>query len=188
MTASLPADSPDQQGKNTGSPLASEPVFLLVGQLRSAHGVKGEINMEVLTDFPERLRPNRTVYAGDNHQPLRIDRTRWKDKLLIISFQGINGRDEVSAFRNQLLYIRTEEIPELPDGDYYYHQMIGLKVVDEAGQSVGILTEILETGANDVFVVIPEVGPEVLLPAIEAVILGVNLEKQEITVRPPVWD
>lgn len=107
---------------------------------------------------------------------------------MIISFQGINGRDEVSAFRNQLLYIRTEEIPELPDGDYYYHQMIGLKVVDEAGQSVGILTEILETGANDVFVVIPEVGPEVLLPAIEAVILGVNLEKQEITVRPPVWD
>ena len=188
MTALTPADSPDQQGKNTGSPQASEPVFLLVGQLRSAHGVHGEITMEVLTDFPERLRPNRTVYAGDLHKPLRIERTRWKDKLMIVSFQGITDRDAVLAYRNQLLYIRTEEIPELPDGDYYYHQLIGLKVVDEAGQSVGILTEILETGANDVFVVKPETGPEVLLPAIEAVILTVNLEKQEITVKPQIWD
>jgi 16S rRNA processing protein RimM len=188
MTASIPADLPDQQGKNTGSPQASEPVFLLVGQLRSAHGVHGEITMEVLTDFPERLRHNRTVYAGDDHKPLKIEKTRGKDKLMIISFQEITDRDEVLAYRNELLYIRIEELPDLPEGDYYYHQMIGLKVVDEAGQSIGILTEILETGANDVFVVKPETGPEVLLPAIESVILNVNLENQEITVRPQIWD
>jgi 16S rRNA processing protein RimM len=187
MTDSRPAETPDQQGKNTGSPQASEPVFLLVGRLRSAHGVKGEITMEVITDFPERLRPDRTVYVGDDYKPLRIDQTRWKDKLLIISFHGISDRDAISVYRTQPIYIKTEEMPDLPEGDYYHHQLIGLQVVDESGSSLGTMAEILETGANDVFVVKPELGPELLLPVIESVILNVNLEKGEITVRPQVW-
>jgi len=150
--------------------------------------VRGEITMEVLTDFPERLRPNRTVYIGEQHEPRRIAHTRAKDQLMIVAFQGIADRDAVSVYRNQPLYVRTEDLPQLPDGDYYYHQLIGLKVIDEAGKYVGTLSEILETGANDVFVVKPEEGPEVLLPAIETVILSVDLDKQAITVRPQIWD
>ncbi len=144
--------------------------------------------MEVYTDYPERLRPNRTVYLGEEHRPLRIVHARWKDKLLLLAFQGIDDRDEALNLRNQMLYVRAEESPELPSGDYYHHQLIGLRVIDESNQPVGVLTEILETGANDVFVVEPGSGPAVLLPVIESVVLEVNLEKGEITVRPQLWD
>ena len=188
MTAPDPAVPPDQQGKNTGSPKASEPVFLLVGRFRGAHGVKGEITMEVLTDFPQRLRPNRTVYVGEDHRPLRIHATRWKDHWLLVSFEGIGDRNEAALLRNQPVYVRAEESPPLADGEYYYHQLIGLNVIEESGNRIGVLSEILETGANDVFVVKPEHEPEILLPVIESVILKVDLDAGQIIVKPQTWD
>lgn len=188
MTDPRPAVLPDQQGVNTDPPKACGPVFLLAGKMRTAHGVKGEIAMEVITDYPERLRVNRTVYLGDQYRPLRISHVRWKNQLLLLAFQGIEDRDEALKLRNQLLYVRAEESPDLPEGDYYHHQLIGLRVMDESSQPVGVLTEIIETGANDVFVVTPESGPAVLLPVIESVVLSVNLEKGEIIVKPQLWD
>jgi len=188
MTTPRPAVSPDQQGKNTGSPKASEPVFLLVGRLRSAHGLKGEIAMEVLTDFPQRLCANRIVYVGENRQPLLILRSRWKAQLLLIAFQEIEDRNEASLLCNQPVFVRAEELPPLDDGEYYHHQLIGLKVVEESGKLMGVLSEILETGANDVFVVKPDNTPEILLPVIESVIVNVNLEAGEIIVKPQIWD
>ena len=144
--------------------------------------------MEVYTAYPERLRVNRTVYLGDQHRPLRISHVRWKNQLLLLAFLGIEDRDEALKLRNQMVYVRTEDAPDLPDGDYYHHQLLGLRVIDESSQPVGVLVEIIETGANDVFVVKPESGPSILLPVIESVILSVNLEKGEITVKPQLWD
>lgn len=177
-----------RQDHDTGSPLPGEPVFLAVGRLRHAHGVKGEITMDVLTDFPERLHIGKEVFAGEMHQPLRINSMRGKDKLLLLSFEGFEDCDQVNELRNQILYVRGENLPMLPDGQYYFHQLQGLQVLDEGGKLLGILDEILETGANDVYVVHSMEGKEILLPAIKAVILNVNLEKGEMAVHPPEWE
>jgi len=93
----------------------------------------------------------------------------------------------VAAFRNQYLYVRADELPPLPEGEYYHHQLLGLRVFDLQGNLLGVLSEILETGANDVYVVRDEGGSEILLPVIEGVILEVDLGARRLIVNPPEW-
>jgi 16S rRNA processing protein RimM len=81
------------------------------------------------------------------------------------------------------VYVRADDRPQLPDGEYYHHQLIGLQVVSDEGDILGILTGIIETGANDVYIVRSENDREVLLPAIESVILEIDLERSEMLVR-----
>ncbi len=167
--------------------MPGEPVFLAVGRLRRSHGVIGEILMDVLTDFPERLRVGKIVYIGDAHEEMRIAGIRGHDRELIVHLQGISTPEEVARLRNALVCVKASDLPGLPEGEYYHHQLIGLSVVNEAQSILGRLDSILETGANDVYVVKTPEGKELLLPAVEDVILEVDLAKRQMTVRPPEW-
>ena len=169
---------------STGSPQSGEPVYLAVGKLRRPHGIRGEMVMEVLNDFPERFRPGAVVYVGPRRLPLTIRSVRPFQDMLLIAFEGYNDRDQVSIFRNHLVTVPAHEAPPLEEGEYYYHELLGLRVFTEEGQLLGTLVEILETGANEVYIVEPEGGgPEILLPAIEEVILAVDLEARTMTVH-----
>lgn len=178
-----PDDHRSLQEQATGSPSTGEPVFLVIGRLHRPHGVKGEIVMEIITDFPERLRPGVVVYAGEQQLPLKITGKRIHQRDLLLSFEGYNNPEKVGELRNELLYVRTADRPPLPEGEYYHHQMIGLSVISDDGQYLGRLTQILDNPANDIYVVQPEHGGEILLPAIEDVILDVNLSKRELRVH-----
>lgn len=187
MKGRLRINKDDMQRDATGSLPTGEPVFLAVGLIRRPHGVKGEVVMDVLTDFPERLVVGRRVYLGEAHRPTRIRSVRPADRAVLIAFEGFEDRDQVLELRNTYLYVRSDELPPLPEGEYYHHQLLGLQVVDAQGQGLGILVEILETGANDVYVVRSESGEEILLPAIEGVILEVDLEGRRLVANPPEW-
>jgi 16S rRNA processing protein RimM len=89
----------------------------------------------------------------------------------------------VGVFRNQTVFVTIADRPPLPDGDYYHHQLIGKQVVSEDGRRLGTLTEILETGANDVAVVRPDAGREILLPLIDSVLLGLDETAGEVRVH-----
>ncbi len=145
--------------------------------------------MDILTDFPERLRVGRTVYIGEEkHLPMKVARVRPAGKTFLLGLEGIETREQASELRNQYVFVQTKTIPLLPKGEYYHHQLLGLKVVDDQGNVLGKLDEILETRANDVYVVRAEDGSELLLPAVEnEVILNVDLKQGEIVVRPPQW-
>jgi 16S rRNA processing protein RimM len=173
--------------EGAGSPQTGEPVFVAVGKLRRAHGVKGEMLMDVLTDFPQRLRNNKVVYVGEEHEALTLQTIRSQDRALLVSFTGFDDCDVIARLRNCNVYVKISELPPLPEGEYYFHQLMDLRVVDHTGKELGAITEILETGANDVYVVTDAEGKELLLPAIEAVILKVDLEKREMQVHPPDW-
>jgi 16S rRNA processing protein RimM len=168
---------------DAGSPKRGEPVFLAVGKLRRSHGVRGEIIMDVLTDFPERLLNGMTLYVGSEYQPLRLRSQRAHGNALLVAFEGFENPEQASELRNQLVYVTTADRPHLPEGEYYHHQVIGLKVVSEQGEVFGKVTEILATGANDVYVVRPEIGAEILIPAVDEFVLAVDLEGGEIRVR-----
>ena len=172
-----------QSEQSAGSPSTGEPVFLVIGKLRRPHGVRGEILMDILTDFPERVRQGSMVYVGQDYSPLRIRSRRTHQNGFLIAFRGYDSPEEVGELRNQMVYVRAEDRPPLPEGEFYHHQIMGLRVVSETGAVLGKVVEILETGANDVYVVRPERGPEILLPVIDPVILDVDLAGGEIHVH-----
>jgi 16S rRNA processing protein RimM len=166
-----------------GSLLPGEPAFLAVGKLRRAHGVRGEILMEVFTDFPERLQPGMVLYLNSESDPLHLTKCRPHREGLLMTFDSYTTPEAIGQFRNQILYVRADDSPPLPDGEYYQHQLVGLQVTSDAGVPLGRVLEILETGASDVLVVRPEVGPEVLIPIVDEFIQNIDLAKAEITVH-----
>jgi 16S rRNA processing protein RimM len=166
-----------------GSPAAGEPAFLAVGKVRRPHGVTGNVLVEIYTDFPERLRPKTMVYAGANHLPLTISHNRSHHNGALLAFDGFTTPEQVGRFRNQILYVKSAQTEELPEGEFYFHELIGLSVLDENDEPLGEVTEIMETGANDVYVVTNDSGRELLLPAIPEVILDVDTASKSIKVH-----
>ena len=167
---------------SSGSP-AGEPVYLVIGYLRRPHGVRGEIIMDLHTDFPERIKSGRKVFIGENHQPLTLDTVRPHDNGLLVSIRGVDTPEEVGKYRNQWVYVKASDVPPLPKGMHYQYELIDLDVVDENGNLLGKLVEILETGANDVYVVRGDSGKEILLPAIPSVILDLDMGRRLLRVH-----
>ena len=176
-------NSRTQDDNSSGSSFPGEPEFLVVGKLGKPHGVHGEIVMDVYTEFPERLKPGVEVYIGERHLPLKITKVRPHVRGSLISFYDYQSREEVAVLRNSLVQVPTADRPELPPGDYYHHQLLGLQVIEENDTRLGRITAIIETGANDVYVVKNEDGAEVLIPAIESVVLDIDLEQNQIRVH-----
>jgi 16S rRNA processing protein RimM len=161
--------------KNTGSP-NGEPLYLSVGFLRRPHGVKGEIIMDLHTDFPERMKKGRKLFVGENYKSMTLTNVRPHQTGLLVKFQGVDTPEAAGLFRNQWVYVETKDVP-LPEGQHYKHELLGLKVVDESDNSLGEVVEILETGANDVYVVRDNSGKEILLPNIPSVILDLDIDR-----------
>lgn len=178
---------PHKIGNDAGSEHVHEPAFLVLGRLRRAHGVMGEIALEVYTGMIELLDEHRVVYIGDAHLPYTILATRWKGNLLLLKFDEFNDRTSVSQLTNALVYTRTDELPALPEDEYYLHELIGLHVYEANGDYLGELSEILETGANDVYLIRDEDGAEVLIPAIEERIVAINLDERKMIVTSTQW-
>ena len=173
---------PELTQQPPGSP-AGEPVHLVIGFLRRPHGVRGEIIMDLHTDFPERIRSGRKVLIGENHQPLTLDTVRPHSDGLLVSIRDVDTPEEVGRYRNQWVYVKASDVPPLPEGKHYKYELIDLDVVDENGNPLGKLVEILETGANDVYVVRADSGKEMLLPAIPSVILNVDMTQRTMKVH-----
>ncbi len=173
----------DSAMTDTGQGIQRQPAFLAVGKLRRPHGVHGDVLMDVLTDFPERLRPGITLYIGEAHRPLTLLKARFHGTAMRILFEGYTTPEAVGELRNELAFVRTDGIPSLPEGEYYQHQLLGLNVVGEAGQALGVIHEILQTGANDVLVVRPPAGPDMLLPLIDSVVLRIDLAADQVHVH-----
>ena len=168
---------------NTGSSSIDEPVFVVIGKFRRPHGIKGEVVMTVLTDFPELVQKGQLVYVGERHTPYHVKSVRWHGGDLLVALEELPNRTAVEIFRNIMVYMKAKDVPELPEGEYYIHQLVGLNVITDQGQELGKIKEILITGANDVYLVESEEGKEILLPAIEQVVLDIDHESGKITVH-----
>ena len=132
--------------------------------------------MTVLTDFPELLEIGQTVYVGQNYQAYKIKSTRWHGEDLLVSLKELEDRTAVEIFRNILVYMKSQDMPAPAEGEYYHHQLVGIDVVTDQGKNLGVLKEVILTGANDVFLVDTPEGEEILLPDTEEVVLKIDLE------------
>lgn len=159
-----------------------------VGKIVNTHGIKGEVRVIAMTDFIEdRFRPGRRLYIfleGTN-SPIEvvIKTSRPHKQFQVISFEGYPTINEVEKFKGGLLKIKDEDRGPLAEGEYYYDEIIGLEVWTEEGEQLGIVKEIFQTGANDVWVVKRENKPDLLLPYIGDCVKQVDLEQKKIIVH-----
>ena len=176
--------------KERSGPLEnSRPDFLVIAKIFKPHGLKGEVSAELLTDFPKQLVPGREVYIGKEHMRVRIHTVRKVNKRYLLSFQGIESRDLVEIFRNKIMYTTFSGLPNLPEGEFYHHDLIGLHVFNENNEELGILSEIIRTGANDVYIITTKNKDlkEILIPAIKSVVKKIDIEKKRMLVKLPEW-
>lgn len=161
---------------------------LVVARIGRAHGIKGEVTVEVRTDEPElRLAPG-AVLATDpaGAGPLTVESGRVHSGRLLLRFKGVNDRNAAEALRNTLLIaeVDPEELPEGED-EYYDHQLIDLDVVTEDGTEVGRITEISHLPHQDLLIVERPDGREVMIPFVEEIVTGIDLTEQRAVVAPP---
>lgn len=155
---------------------AKEPRFLIIGQIIRPHGVRGEVRVVPHTDLPERFGWLQSVYLGlEEPQLLAVESARVHEGqgVVLLKLAGYDDRDQAEMLRGQWLQVREEDAIPLEEGEYFLYQLEGLAVHSDDGRDLGYLQEIIETGANNVFVVQGEFG-EILLPNTPEVILDID--------------
>ncbi len=163
------------------------PTFLVVGRIGRPHGVRGEVEVQVWTDFPERFRPGSRLYVGkpdgSDSRPVAVLAARPHHDRLLVRLDLAADRTAAGALTGLHLLVPATEAMPLEADAYYHHQLVGLAVVLPDGSAVGDVTEVLETGSADVLVVQGPQG-EVLLPMIGAVIASVDLAAGRLLITP----
>lgn len=155
-----------------------------VGVITNTHGIRGEVKVYPTTEDPARYKKLKTVLldTGKEYLELQIASVKFFKNLVIVKFKGIDNINDVEQYKGMDLYVTREDAIPLEEGEYYLADIMGAKVITEEGEVFGELTDILETGANLVYIVEHE-GKEVLLPVIPDCVKKVDVEKQEITVH-----
>ncbi|MCL2702088.1 MAG: ribosome maturation factor RimM [Defluviitaleaceae bacterium] len=159
--------------------------YFEVGAVTGAFGLKGEVKVFPTTDEPERFRLLRELYADSDAGPMcyAIERLRFHKNLVIIKFTGVEDAAAAQALRGTVLKIPPELALPLEEGQYYHRDLLDMSVVDDDGRELGVLTKVLQTGANDVYTVALSEGGELLIPAIKQCILKVNVPDKRMTVK-----
>ena len=159
--------------------------MLRVGVITTTHGVWGEVKVYPTTDDAGRFLELEEVWldTGKERIPLKIQNVKFFKNMVILKFEGYDDMNAVQAWRQKDLLISREQAVELQEDEYFIGDLIGLRVEDEEGNTLGTLKDVLETGANDVYVIKTRDGRELLLPAIRQCILAVNVEDGFIRVH-----
>lgn len=165
--------------------------ILKVGVITSTHGVRGEVKVFPTTDDVNRFKKLKTVMldTGKDMLTLEIAGVKFFKNMVILKFKGIDNVDDVQKYRQKDLYVARKDAVKLYKDEYFIADLIGIEVFEEDGRKVGILKEVMPTGANDVYVVelcesFAEKGQtEVLIPAIKQCILDVKPQENKMTVH-----
>lgn len=159
--------------------------YFRVGVITSSHGIRGEVNVFPTTDDPDKFRDLETVLIkrGKDMVPVSIEQVKYFKKMVILKLEGIDDRNTADTYRQRELFVAREDAVPLEEGQYYLADLMGLRVISDEGEDLGELYDILETGANDVYVVRKSGRRDILLPATEECILKVDLEEGVMTVH-----
>ncbi len=156
---------------------------LVIGQVAKPHGVRGDVRVVVHTDLPERFTWLDEVYIGEEDpRPVPVEYTRFHKDWVLLKLAGYDDRDAVESLRGQLLKVREDQSIPLEEDEYFLFQLIGLSVISEDGDRLGELVQVIETGANNVFVVRGLQG-EILIPDIAEVVRDIDFDSGQITVH-----
>lgn len=158
--------------------------YLEIGKIVNLHGLRGEIKVVPWCDDPAFLCDFETLYLGESHKPVTVTDARLQKGNVLMHLEGVDTAEDAEKLRNQILYMDRDEV-ELEEGVYFIQDLVGLTVVDaDSEKNYGKLTDVFQTGANDVYEVSAEDGTKVLIPAIPDVIIKTDLENGVMQIRP----
>ncbi|MBQ3784065.1 MAG: ribosome maturation factor RimM [Lachnospiraceae bacterium] len=159
--------------------------MLRVGVFANTHGVRGEIKVFPTTDDVTRFKKLKKIYLdkGTEKMELEIASVKYFKNMVILKFKGIDNINDIEKYKGKDLLIERKQAVKLEEDEYFICDIIGASVVTEEGENIGTLTEVLKTGANDVYVVEKEAGGEVLIPVIDDCVLDLDFDEKIVTVR-----
>lgn len=188
MSSSEPTSSPDFGHQIDPSNLSrqipeSNDDHVTVGRIIRVHGLNGQLRVRVMSDVPERFQPGQVVYIDDSRFTIRSFGIFRGDEILL-GLVGVDSRYAAQNFVNKWITVPQEAVPPLPEGEWFHFQLIGLRVITGQGEELGEITEILETGSNDVYVVSGATG-EILVPALSKVVREIDIASGLMVVDLP---
>ena len=150
---------------------------VVVGRVTHLHGVRGEVAVDVFSDNPARFADGAVVFIEDGER-LTVRRSRRHGARLLVAFEEIQDRTAAEGLRGRTLVVRESMLPELPEGQWWPHQLVGCTVVTESGRSLGSLVDVIPNPANDIWVACGEDGAQTLVPALKHVIASVDVAQR----------
>jgi 16S rRNA processing protein RimM len=160
-------------------------MLITIGKAVKPFGVKGEMKIESLTDFPERFQSLKSVYLvspAGKEITVTVQSVRYTGVVPYMLFKGYDTPEQAKTLNGWLLKVPEQEVMPLPEGRYYWYELIGMEVVSEEGETLGIIVDIFETGSNDIYVM-KQGKKEIYLPAIREVIKQVDRQTRRMVVR-----
>ncbi|KAB8138715.1 ribosome maturation factor RimM [Gracilibacillus oryzae] len=162
--------------------------YLKVGKIVNTHGIKGEIKVVRITDFENRFEIGTTLYIKQNGtnklMEVEVDGHRQHKQFDLLHLKGFNNINDVEKYKGSLLVIAKDQLEELEENEFYYFEIIGCDVYTMEEEYVGSVKEILSPAANDVWVIKPENGKDILIPYIESIVKEVNISEKKIIIEP----
>lgn len=157
--------------------------YLEAGKIVTTHGIRGEIKIMPYTDYPELLCEFDRLFIGKNHEEIAVERSRAFKGMVIAKLEGIDTPEDASKLRNKILYMHRDDL-ELDENTYFIQDLIGMEVHDADTDFVyGKIDDVMQTGANDVYV-INGAGRKYLIPAIPEVVISTDIDGNIMTIRP----
>jgi len=159
--------------------------YLQVGVISNTHGIRGEVKVFPTTDDPARFKKLKNVFldTGKEYLELEIEQVKFFKQFVILKFKGYDSINDVERYKQKSLKVDRAHAVKLKKNEYFIADLLGLSVYTENEQPLGTLTDVLQTGANDVYVVQMEEQKEVLIPAIRECILDVDMEMRKMKVH-----
>lgn len=156
-----------------------------VGVITSTHGIKGEVKVFPTTDNPKRFKKNIELIldTGKEEILLTVESVKFFKQFVILKFKGFDNINDVERYKNKSLYVTRENAVRLRRNEYFIADLIDLSVFDEEEKQIGILADVMQTGANDVYVINMTDGRELLLPAIKECILSVDMDERKMVIH-----
>jgi 16S rRNA processing protein RimM len=163
------------------------PLYITIGEIIAPHGYRGAVRVLPLTDFPERFLTMETAALnyGKKKETFRIEKAGRHKQFILLKFNEINSLEAAERLRGAFIEVPREEVVPLPPGRFYIFDLIGLKVWTEEGACLGQLSDVLQTGANDVYSIKGADGKEILVPALKEVVKLVDIPGGRMVVKLP---
>lgn len=170
---------PDQQKNNNA------PQYLIVGKTLKPHGVHGALKVEPITENPDRFKTLSVIYIGDDTLPKKcyeLEQVEFTPKHLVVYLKDVDTRNKAEEFRGTFLYITKEQAVDLPEGAYFYYELVGMKVQDEDHNFIGTVKDVVDYPAQRLFILDVD-DNDVLIPDVDEIVKDIDSQKQTITIH-----